>query len=185
MGDGALNQGTFNESLNLASLYKLPVLFIVENNGIAMGTQVDRSSAEKDLAQRGAGYAMPHYGIDGNDVDIVIAEFSKAKQRAVGGEGPSYIVANTYRFRGHSMSDPLKYRSKEEADRAKLRDPILLYTERLKQASLITDTQLQEMEQAVAQEVDQATKQADADPFPELQDRFNDVLVEKYPFEPR
>jgi pyruvate dehydrogenase E1 component alpha subunit len=185
MGDGALNQGTFNESLNLASLYKLPCIFVVENNGIAMGTQVDRSSAEKDLSKRGSGYAMPHYGVDGNDIDIVIEEFSKAKQRAVSGEGPSFIVANTYRFRGHSMSDPLKYRSKEEAEKAKQRDPITLYTERLKQASLVTDSQLQEMEQAVAQEVDQATKQADADPFPELQDRFNDVLVEKYPFEPR
>ncbi len=82
MGDGALNQGTFNESLNLASLYKLPCIYIVENNGIAMGTQVERSSAEKDLVQRGSGFAMPHYAVDGNDVDLVIAGFSTAKQRA-------------------------------------------------------------------------------------------------------
>lgn len=185
MGDGALNQGTLNESLNLASLYKLPCIFIVENNGIAMGTQVERSSAEKDLTKRGSGYAMPHYAVDGNDLDIVIAEFSKAKERTVTGLGPSFIVANTYRFRGHSMSDPLKYRSKEEAENAKLRDPITLYADRLKNAGLVNEQQLQEIEQSVAEEVDQATKQADADPFPALEDRFNDVLTEKYPYEPR
>src|SRR5208282_4389684 len=115
MGDGAINQGTHNEALNLASLLKLPCIFVVENNGVAMGTQVERSSAEKDLAQRASGYAMPHYSIDGNDLDVVIAEFSKARERARQGKGPSYLVANTYRFRGHSMSDPLKYRSREEA----------------------------------------------------------------------
>jgi pyruvate dehydrogenase E1 component alpha subunit len=182
MGDGAINQGTFSEALNLASLYKLPCLFIVENNGVAMGTQIERSSAEKDLAKRGSGFAMPHYAIDGNDLDVVIAEFSKAKQRAIAGEGPSYIVANTYRFRGHSMSDPLKYRTKEEAERAKLRDPIVLYADRLKNAALLNEQQIQEIEQAVSEEVDQATAQADADPFPALEDRFTDVLAEKYPY---
>src|SRR5271169_5928285 len=123
---------------------------------------------------------MPHYAVDGNDLDIVIAEFSKAKERAVSGLGPSFIVANTYRFRGHSMSDPLKYRSKEEAEQAKLRDPITLYADRLKNAGLVSAEQLQEIEQSVAEEVDQAAKQADADPFPALEDRFNDVLTEKY-----
>jgi pyruvate dehydrogenase E1 component alpha subunit len=185
MGDGAINQGTFNESLNLASLYKLPVIYIVENNGVAMGTQVERSSAEKDLVKRAAGYAMPHYAMDGNDVDVVIAEFGKAKNHAIAGEGPSYIVANTYRFRGHSMSDPLKYRTKEEHEKAKLRDPITLYADRLKSAGLVNDQQLQEIEQSVAEEVDQATRQADADPFPENDSRFEDVLTEKYPFEPK
>jgi pyruvate dehydrogenase E1 component alpha subunit len=185
MGDGAINQGTFNESLNLASLYKLPCIYIVENNGIAMGTQVERSSAEKDLVMRGSGYAMPHYAVDGNDVDLVIEGFSTAKERASRGDGPSYIVANTFRFRGHSMSDPLKYRTKEESERAKLRDPITLYTDRLKKAGLVSDAQLQEMEQAVAAEINEAATQADADPFPALEDRFNDILSEKYPFEPK
>jgi pyruvate dehydrogenase E1 component alpha subunit len=185
MGDGAINQGTFNESLNLASLYKLPVIYIVENNGIAMGTQVERSSAEKDLVKRADGYAMPHHAMDGNDIDVIIAEFGKAKNRAIAGEGPSYIVANTYRFRGHSMSDPLKYRTKEEHEKAKLRDPITLYADRLKTAGLVTDQQLEEIEHAVSGEVDQATKQADADPFPDIDARFEDVLTEKYPFEPK
>ncbi|MGA3066421.1 MAG: thiamine pyrophosphate-dependent enzyme [Tepidisphaeraceae bacterium] len=183
LGDGAVNQGTHNETLNMASLLKVPCIFVVENNGVAMGTQVERSSAEKDLAQRGCGYDMPHYNIDGNDVDIVIEEFSKAKQRAVAGEGPSYIVANTFRFRGHSMSDPLKYRSKEEAERAKLRDPIKLYEARLKEEGLIDDAQIEAMDQEAAQEVDQATHQAENDPFPDLEARFDDILAEKYPLE--
>src|SRR5215472_14255001 len=97
LGDGAINQGSHNESLNLASLYKLPCIFVVENNGVAMGTQVERSSAERDLAERGSGYNMPHWNVDGNDVDTVIREFGKAVDRARSGQGPSYIVANTYR----------------------------------------------------------------------------------------
>jgi len=185
MGDGAINQGTFNESLNLASLLKAPAIFVVENNGVAMGTQIERSSAEKDLAERGAGFAMPHYHVDGNDVDTVISEFGKAKERAGNGEGPSYIVADTFRFRGHSMSDPLKYRTKEEQERAKLRDPIFLYTKRLKENGYITGEQIEAMEQSVSEEVESATQQADVDPFPALEERFDDILVEKYPYEPK
>jgi pyruvate dehydrogenase E1 component alpha subunit len=94
-------------------------------------------------------------------------------------------VANTYRFRGHSMSDPLKYRTREELERAKLRDPITLYGDRLKQEGLLTSGQIEAIEQSVAEEIDQATRQADADPFPALDDRFNDCLAEKYPFEPK
>src|SRR3954452_13761886 len=97
-GDGAINQGSFNESLNLAGLLKLPCIYIVENNGMAMGTQVARSSSEKDLAERGAGFGMPARNIDGNDLDTVIAELTEAVNRARKGEGPSYLVANTYRF---------------------------------------------------------------------------------------
>src|SRR5687768_11046827 len=130
-GDGAINQGTHNEALNMASLLKAPCVFIVENNGVAMGTQVERSSADPDLAQRACGYRMPHWNIDGNDVDVVMQEMSKAVERGRAGQGPSYIVANTFRFRGHSMSDPQKYRTKEEMERARMRDPIVLYRSRL------------------------------------------------------
>src|SRR3954465_6609714 len=91
-GDGAINQGTHNEALNMASLLKTPCVFVVENNGVAMGTQVERSSADPDLAQRGCGYRMPHWNIDGNDVDVVMAELGKAAERARRGEGPSYVV---------------------------------------------------------------------------------------------
>ena len=185
LGDGAINQGTHNEALNLAGLYKLPAIFVVENNGMAMGTQVSRSSAEKDLALRGGGYAMPHWNIDGNDVDTVIAEFGKAVHRGREGGGPSYIVANTYRFRGHSMSDPMKYRTKEEAERARQRDPISLYQDRLQKRGLISPEQIAELDQQTRAEVDQGLAQADADPHPPLEDRFNDVLAEHYPYGPK
>ncbi len=182
-GDGAINQGTFNEALNLASLYKSPCLFIVENNGVAMGTQVERASAETDLSQRGSGYDMPHYDIDGNDMDDFVEGISEAVERARDGEGPSFIVANTYRFRGHSMSDAMKYRTKEEMEKAKLRDPIALYEVSLRDRGLLNDEQADEMEDSVNQQVEEAIRQADEDPQPELQSRFEDVLAEKYPLQ--
>jgi pyruvate dehydrogenase E1 component alpha subunit len=150
-----------------------------------MGTQVERASAEKDLAERGCGYNMPHRNVDGNDIDTVVAEFGKAVERARAGEGPSYLVANTYRFRGHSMSDAMKYRSKEEAEQAKLRDPISLYEGRLKEKGLITEAQIEEMQEEVSAEINAAVQQADADPHPALDDRFEDILAEKYPYQPK
>jgi pyruvate dehydrogenase E1 component alpha subunit len=183
-GDGAINQGTHNEALNMASLLKAPVVWIVENNGVAMGTQVERSSAEPDLAERGCGYRMPHWNIDGNDVDVVMQEVGKAAERARRGEGPSYIVANTFRFRGHSMSDPMKYRTKEDMDRAKSRDPITLYSVRLREKGLITDQQIEQIEEEVVGVVTEAARQAEEDPHPPLEDRFNDVLADSYPYQP-
>jgi len=185
MGDGAVNQGTFNEALNLASLYKVPCIYVVENNGVAMGTQVERSSAEKDLALRAAGFAMPHYHVDGNDVDTVIEQFGKAVERGRKGEGPTFIVADTYRFRGHSMSDAMKYRTKEEAEKAKLRDPIALYKARLQSKGLLTEEQYEQFQEEISEEVSEATRQANEDPHPALEDRFNDALAEKYPYQPK
>ena len=182
-GDGAINQGTFNETLNLASLWKLPVIFIVENNGVAMGTQVERSSAEKDLAKRGLGYAMPTMNLDGNDIDKVIEVIGQTAERARKGEGPSYIVANTYRFRGHSMSDPLKYRSKEEAEAARLRDPITLYEKRLRDRKLIDDEWVEQTETEVRQIVDEAVKFADQSPHPDVEEMYTDTLAEQYPLQ--
>lgn len=182
-GDGAINQGTFNESLNLASLYKVPCIFIVENNGVAMGTQVERASAEQDLAKRGCGFNMPHYNVDGNDVDAVMEEFAKAVERGRNGEGPSYIVANTYRFRGHSMSDAMKYRTREEMQQARQRDPISLYEVALRERGLLNDEQSDAMEEEVNEIVAEAIRQADEDPHPDLDDRFQDILAEKYPLE--
>jgi pyruvate dehydrogenase E1 component alpha subunit len=185
MGDGAINQGTFNEALNMASLMKVPCIYVVENNGVAMGTQVERSSAEKDLALRAAGFAMPHYHVDGNDIDTVIAEFGNAVNRARDGGGPSFIVADTYRFRGHSMSDAMKYRSKEEAEKAKSRDPISLYEMRLLEKKLITQEQVEQIQEEVAEAINEAVRQADEDPHPPLEDRFNDALAETYPYQPK
>src|SRR4051794_27855462 len=182
-GDGAVNQGSFNEALNLAGLWKLPAIFIVENNHMAMGTQVERSSAEKDLAKRGANYNMPWRNIDGNDIDVVIEEMSEAVDRARRGEGPSYLCANTYRFRGHSMSDAMKYRTKEELERARQRDPIVIYEKRLRDRGLIDDAWMESTESEVRAIVDDAVKFADASPHPELSELYTDMLAETYPLE--
>ncbi len=184
-GDGAVNQGTHNEALNMASLFKVPVIFVLENNLVAMGTQVERHSAVTDLAQRAAGYNMPHRNVDGMDIDIVTQELTKAVDRARRGDGPSYLVMNTYRFRGHSMSDAMKYRTKAEAENWRARDPITIFEVRLREKGLLTDEQDDAMQEEVNAIVEDAIKQADADPQPELEARFDDILVEKYPFLPK
>lgn len=182
-GDGAVNMGTHNEALNLASLYKLPVIWIIENNMVAMGTQVERHSAETNLAERGLGYNMPTYNVDANDVDAMLELLSRCIDRARRGEGPSYISANTFRFRGHSMSDPLKYRSREQAEAARERDPIVLYELKLREAGLLTDEQSKAMDAEVREIVKAAVAQADADPHPEVESRWEDALAEEYPLE--
>jgi pyruvate dehydrogenase E1 component alpha subunit len=189
-GDGAINQGTFSESLNLASLYKVPAIFIVENNGVAMGTQVERASAERDLVKRGHGFAMPTRALDGNDVDATMKEIGQAADRGRRGEGPTYLVANTYRFRGHSMSDPMKYRKTAEGkwmpevEEARLRDPITLYENRLREKGLIDDAVLEKYEQELRQIVDDAVKFAEQSPDPQDAEMYTDILVEKYPYKP-
>jgi pyruvate dehydrogenase E1 component alpha subunit len=185
MGDGAINQGTFNEALNMASLYKVPCIYVVENNGVAMGTQVERSSAETDLAKRAAGFNMPFYHVDGNDVDKVIEGFGKAVELGRSNGGPTFICADTYRFRGHSMSDAMKYRSKEEAEKAKSRDPIALYEARLLEKKLITPEIVEQIQEEVSEAINEAIRQADQDPHPALESRFEDALAETYPYQPK
>ena len=182
-GDGAINQGAFNEALNLASLMKLPVIFICENNGMAMGTQVARSSGETDLVKRGNGFAMPCKGIDGNDIDVVINELGEAADRARRGEGPSYVVANTYRFRGHSMSDAMKYRTREELEQARQRDPIALFERRLRDRGVVDDKWLEKTDEEIRHAVDESVKFADGSPHPPIEELYNDVYFEKYPLE--
>jgi len=181
-GDGAVNQGSHNEVLNMASLMKLPVIFMIENNGMAMGTQVERHSAERDLAKRGSGYNMPYYNVDANDIDTVIDALTEAGDRARRGEGPTYLSMNTYRFRGHSMSDPLKYRSKDEAEKARLRDPISLYSKRLHEKGVLTDKIEEQYDADIRNIVDDAVKFAIESPEPDASELYTDVLVEKYPF---
>jgi pyruvate dehydrogenase E1 component alpha subunit len=182
-GDGALNQGSFHEALNLAGLMRLPCIYICENNGVAMGTQVHRSSAEKDLTKRGAGYNMPARSFDGNDIDIVIKDLGEAVARARDGGGPTFFVANTYRFRGHSMSDAMKYRSKEEAEMARERDPITVYENRLRQKNIIDEAGIEEIQNEVRAIVDDAVKFADASPHPDLKELYTDILSESYPLQ--
>lgn len=185
LGDGAINQGTHNESLNMASLWKLPVIYMVENNGVSMGTEVHRHSAETDLAKRGLGYNMPTMNVDGNDVDVFIKDVGVAVERARSGNGPTYISANTFRFRGHSMSDSMAtYRTKDQQEKARSRDPIELYFERLHKKGVVQKEQYEAMQEEVNGIIAAAVQQADADPQPPLEDRFNDILAETYPYQP-
>lgn len=181
LGDGALNQGAVHEAMNLASLWKLPCIFVVENNGFAMGTSVDRSSAQPGLVTRGRGYAMPCVGVDGTDLDEIVRVLSVAVHRARIGDGASYIVASTYRFRGHSMSDPQNYRTRAEVDQARLRDPISLYQRKLLQLGLISHQQIGNLEEEITHVIEDAIKYATQSSPPDLGDRFDDVLSESYP----
>jgi TPP-dependent pyruvate/acetoin dehydrogenase alpha subunit len=126
---------------------------------------------------------MPHRNIDGNDVDTVIKEMTEAAERGRRGEGPTYLVANTYRFRGHSMSDAMKYRTKDELEKARLRDPIAIYETRLRERGLLSDEQDEQMQEEVVRIVNEAVRQADEDPHPALEERFDDVLAERYPLQ--
>lgn len=182
-GDGAVNQGTHNEALNLGSLFKLPAIYLVENNLMAMGTQVERHSAETDLSKRAAGYNMPTMNVDGNDLDVVIDALTTAVNRGRAGAGPSYLVMNTYRYRGHSMSDAMKYRSKEESEKWKQRDPITLYENRLKEKKLIDDAAIEKIDTEVRAIVDDSVKFADASPHPDISELYTDILSEKYPLQ--
>jgi pyruvate dehydrogenase E1 component alpha subunit len=184
MGDGADDQGTFSETLNLASLLRLPAVFILEDNGVALGMKLHRHSAETDLVQRGSCFGMPARGLDGNDVEAVVREVREAADRARAGQGPTFLVARTFRFRGFTMSDPLKYRTKEEAWAAQQRDPIRLYADSLSQRGLSDPAALKRLEGEVEAEVSEAFDFAEASRNPGLEERFDNVVSERYPFSP-
>ena len=135
------------------------------------------------IADRAIGYGIPGACIDGNDLDVVMRELGDAVDRARRGEGPTYLVANTYRFRGHSMSDAMKYRTKEELEKARQRDPIILYERRLRDRGLIDDAWMESSDAEVRAIVDDAVKFADASPPPELSELYTDILAENYPLE--
>jgi pyruvate dehydrogenase E1 component alpha subunit len=126
---------------------------------------------------------MPHAALDGNDLDEVVRVVGQAADRARKGEGPSYLVADTYRFRGHSMSDAMKYRSKEELERARLRDPLVIYERRLMQKGLLDHAQVEAMELELRKVMDEAVKFAEASPHPEASELYTDIYSETYPFQ--
>jgi len=177
-GDGAANEGEFHETLNLASLWKLPIAFVLENNYYAMGTRVDRASAEPQLWKRAAAYALPGVRIDGMDVLEVRREVAAAVQRARNGEGPSLVEAMTYRFRGHSMADPARYRPRQEEEEWKARDPLPLFEQKLRSAGFISDEELAQIAQAVEEQVEAAVRFADESPFPLPEALYEDVYAE-------
>jgi pyruvate dehydrogenase E1 component alpha subunit len=179
LGDGAVNQGQVYEAFNMAALWKLPVVYVIENNKYAMGTSVQRSAAGTKLCDRGVAYGIPGEQVDGMDVGAVRAAAAKALGRARDGEGPTILEMMTYRYRGHSMSDPAKYRTKEEV--AKMRqehDPIDRLRERLLSEKHIDENGLKNIDREVKELVSQATEFAQASPEPDPAELYTDVLVE-------
>lgn len=183
MGDGAVRQGAFHESLNLAMTYKLPVIFAIENNGYAMGTSVARTSNVHNLAQLGDAYEMPSESIDAMKVEEVHNAVAKAAERARKGDGPTLLEFRTYRYKGHSMSDPAKYRTKEEVEAYKKRDPIEQVKLSMEKYKLGDEDYFKKMEKKVKVVVEESVKFAEESPFPDPEEAFKDVYVQAdYPF---
>ncbi len=179
LGDGAVNQGQVYESFNMASLWKLPVVYVIENNKYAMGTSTERSSAGNDLYRRGAAYDIPGKQIDGMDVLAVKAAGEEAVARARAGEGPYILEMKTYRYRGHSMSDPAKYRTKEEV--AKMReqhDPIDQLRKKLLDSGAVTEDRLKEIDRDAKAVISEAADFAQNSPEPEASELYTDILIE-------
>ncbi|MBI2217124.1 MAG: pyruvate dehydrogenase (acetyl-transferring) E1 component subunit alpha [Candidatus Rokubacteria bacterium] len=167
-GDGAVPQGEFHEALNIASLWKLPVIFICENNRYAMGTALERALAETEIYKLGRSYRMPCEPVDGMDVLAVRDVVARAVERARADGTPSLLEARTYRFRGHSMRDPAAavYRTKEEVERERLRDPIVLFRARALESGALTESDVADLEKSVNDTVDEAVAFADGSPEP-------------------
>ena len=177
-GDGATNAGAFHESLNIASAWKLPIVFICENNFFAIGTSLDRVAPLKELYKRVKAYDMPSERVDGMDVLAVREATEKAIERAREGEGPSFIEAVTYRYRGHSMSDPDDYRTKREEKIWKERDPIIRLAKHLRDKGIISPDELKELQDEVNRKVDESINFADKSSWPELEELMKDIYVD-------
>jgi pyruvate dehydrogenase E1 component alpha subunit len=179
MGDGASNQGQVYESFNMAALWKLPVVYVIENNKYGMGTSVQRASANTDLHLRGQAYGIPGVQVDGMDVLSVRAAAAEALERARSGGGPTILEMMTYRYRGHSMSDPAKYRSKEEV--AKMRDthdPIDLARKKIDAIGGMTEDDFKAIDKDIRAAVNDAAEFAQQSPEPDPSELYTDVLIE-------
>lgn len=183
MGDGAVRQGAFHEALNLAMHYKLPVIFAIENNGYAMGTSVQRTSNVTDLAKLGDAYDMPSESVDAMKVEDVHKAVAKAAARARKGDGPTLLEFRTYRYKGHSMSDPAKYRTKEEVEAYKRRDPIEQVKLSILKYKFADEAYFEEIEAKTKKIVLDSVKFAEESKFPDASEIYKDVYEqEDYPY---
>ncbi|QOJ35913.1 MAG: pyruvate dehydrogenase (acetyl-transferring) E1 component subunit alpha [Nitrospira sp.] len=178
-GDGAVAEGEFHESLNLAALWKLPVLFLCENNLYAMGTALARHQSQPDIAAKAQAYALPSEAVDGMDVSAVHQATARAVELVRKGPGPYLLEYRTYRFRAHSMYDAELYRTKDEVAEWKQRDPITSLTARLRQASWLADADLAAMETDIAAELEGAVAFSEASPWESVQDLTKDLYSER------
>jgi pyruvate dehydrogenase E1 component alpha subunit len=178
MGEGATNIGTFYAGLNLAAVWKVPLVAIVENNGYAMGSAVERVSAVRDICRKACAFDMPGVQVDGNDVLAVRDAVRERVEAARAGGGPQLVEALTYRFRGHSMGDPQRYRTKEEVEAAKANDPITRWRATILERGLADEAALRLIEARVEADVDEAVRFATASPEPDAAEIDRDVLAE-------
>ncbi len=177
-GDGASNQGQVYESFNMAELWKLPVIYVIENNKYGMGTSVERSSSMTDLSQRGASFNIPGEKVDGMDVRAVMAASKKALEWCRDGKGPYILEMVTYRYRGHSMSDPAKYRSKDEVQKMRTEhDPIEQVRKRLLDNKWATEDDLKAIDKDIRARVAEAAEFAQTDPEPDASELYTDILL--------
>ncbi|MHA6288622.1 pyruvate dehydrogenase (acetyl-transferring) E1 component subunit alpha [Maricaulis sp. CAU 1757] len=178
-GDGAANQGQVYESFNMAKLWDLPVIYVIENNQYAMGTSVKRASSEVELYKRGASFGIPGEQVDGMDVEAVRAAAEKAVKHARSGKGPFILEMKTYRYRGHSMSDPAKYRTREEVDDIRTQsDPIDLVKKRLIDGGHASEDELKAIDKEIKAHVAEAADFAKESPEPDPSELYTDVLLE-------
>lgn len=182
-GDGAARQGILHESFNLAMLWKLPVIFICENNNYAMGTSVERTSNVVDIYKLADGYEMPADQIDGMHPETVHEGVARAVKRAREGGGPTLLEIKTYRYKGHSISDPQKYRTKEEVDEYKAKDPIVMVRQTILDNKFASEQDLDAIDKRVNDIVEASVKFAEESPWPDDSEVLKDVYVDQnYPF---
>jgi pyruvate dehydrogenase E1 component alpha subunit len=178
-GEGAANQGQVSESFNMAAVWKLPVVYVIENNGYAMGTSPRRSSAQTDYSKRGVSFGIPGEQVDGMDVRAVYAAGQKAIEHARSGKGPYILEMLSYRYRGHSMSDPAKYRTREEVDQIREeRDPIEQSRRRLLESWKLSEDELKAIDSRVREIVNEAAEFATSDPEPDSSELYTDILLQ-------
>jgi pyruvate dehydrogenase E1 component alpha subunit len=181
-GDGAARQGALHEAFNMAMLWELPVIFIVENNAYAMGTSVERTSNVHELYKLGLSYDMPSHTVDGMNVETVHEAMEMAAKHARE-KGPIYLEMKTYRFRGHSMSDPAKYRSKDEVEAYKAVDPIEQVKNALIENGFATESDIEAINERINEVVEDSVRFAEESPYPDPSELFKDVYVqEDYPY---
>jgi pyruvate dehydrogenase E1 component alpha subunit len=179
-GEAAVNNGAFHEALNMAALWKLPAIYLCENNRYGMGTALERASALYDISERACSYDMVNEVVDGQDVLVMNAAMERAVQRARKEKLPTLLEVRTYRFMGHSMSDPIHghYRTKEEVETQRKRDPIAVWSQRLIEDGLMDEAAVRAMDKAVMEEVEDAYQFADQAPDPEPTELFTHVYAD-------
>jgi len=182
-GDGAARQGMLHEVFNLAMLWKLPVVFICENNNYAMGTSIERTSNVVDIYKLADAYEMPSDKIDGMTAEAVHEGVTRAVNRARQGEGPTLLEMKTYRYKGHSVSDPQKYRTKDEVEEYKNQDPITKVTKTILDNNFATEAELKAIDDKITLIVDASVKFAEESPWPDDSEVYKDVYIDQnYPF---